>query len=59
MTLAMARYSASALEDDILMLRGSGDKIVAKEHSITRGTPRCVRITRTISISIDDELGGG
>jgi hypothetical protein len=42
--------------DDILMLQGSGDEVVTKEHCVDRSGPVSVRTTGPVSISVDDEV---
>jgi hypothetical protein len=45
--------------DDVLAFGGSGDKVVAEEHRISRGGPACIRATRPVRIRVDRQLGGG
>jgi hypothetical protein len=53
--LATARYSG----DDVLALGGSGDEIVVEEHSVARGGPTCIWVTRPVCIRVDRQPGGG
>jgi hypothetical protein len=39
--------------DDVLVLGGLGDEIVAKKHSVARGGPTCIRATRPVHIRVD------
>jgi hypothetical protein len=45
--------------DDVLLFGGSGDKIVAEEHSVARGGSACIRATCPVRICVDHQLGGG
>jgi hypothetical protein len=45
--------------DDVLVLGGSGDKVVAEKHNIARGGPTCIRATCPVSIHVDRQLRGG
>jgi hypothetical protein len=42
--------------DNILMLRGSGDEVIAQEHCVAWSGPVSVRTTGPVSISVDDEV---
>jgi hypothetical protein len=42
--------------DDILMLRGPGDEVVAQEHRVARSGSTSVETTSLVSISVDDEV---
>jgi hypothetical protein len=39
--------------DDVLPLGGPVDKVVAEEHSVTRGGPVCIRATRPVRIRVN------
>jgi hypothetical protein len=39
--------------DDVLMLGGPEDEIVAEKHSVARGGPTCIRATRSVRIRVD------
>jgi hypothetical protein len=45
--------------DDVLALGGSGNEVIAEEHSVARGVPACIRATHPIRICVDHQLGGG
>lgn len=55
---AIIRLSAQAW-DNVLTLGGLGDKVATEKHSIAQARLDCIRITHPISISVDDDLGGG
>jgi hypothetical protein len=42
--------------DDVLMVRGPGDEVVAQEHCVARSGPTSVGTTGPVSISVDDEV---
>jgi hypothetical protein len=44
--------------DDVLTLGGPGDEIVTEKHSVARGGPTCIRVTRPVRIRVDRQLGG-
>jgi hypothetical protein len=46
-------YLSTQTGDDILTLRGPGDKIVAQEHWIARSGPASVKTTHLVSINVD------
>jgi hypothetical protein len=52
---AVLRLSAR-MGDDVLMLLGPGDEVVAQEHHVSRSGLTSVRTTGLISISVDDEV---
>jgi hypothetical protein len=44
--------------DDVLTLGGPGDEIVTEKHSVARGGPTCIRVTRPVRIRVNRQLGG-
>jgi hypothetical protein len=52
---AVLRLSAR-MGDDVLMLLGPGDEVVAQEHHASRSGLTSVRTTGLVSISVDDEV---
>jgi hypothetical protein len=42
--------------DDILTLRGSGDKVVTQKHRVARSGPVSVGTNGPVSINVDDEV---
>jgi hypothetical protein len=45
--------------DNVLVLKGLGDKVVVDEHNIARGGPTCIWATRPVCIHVDRQLRGG
>jgi hypothetical protein len=44
--------------DDVLMLGGPGDEVVAKEHNVAWGGPVCIRVVCLVHIHVDHQLEG-
>jgi hypothetical protein len=42
--------------NDVLVLRGPGDEVVAQEHRVARSGPDGVRTNSSVNISVDNEL---
>jgi hypothetical protein len=42
--------------DDVMALRGPGDKVVTQEHRVVRNGPASVGTTGPVSVSVDDEV---
>jgi hypothetical protein len=54
-----AIFSLDARSGDyVLTLGGSGDEVVAEEHSVARGGPVCIRTTHLVCIRVDSADGG-
>jgi hypothetical protein len=45
--------------DDVLTLGRLGDQVIPKKHRVARGGSMGIWTPSPISISVDDELGGG